>query len=86
MSSINDRIRRFLEELSSDPVEDRIVEYVVREAHKGRMIIDVIDDPYVRNRLNDQKRAEVLENPEVLKALDEEIKSSFKAPDIDFSS
>lgn len=86
MSNINDRIRHFLEELSSDPLEDRIVEYVVREAHKGRLITDVINDPYVKNRLNDQKRDDVLENPEVLKALDAEIKAAFKSPDIDFSS
>lgn len=86
MSSINDRIKRFLEELSSDPVEDRIVEYVVREAHKGRLISDVINDPYVKNRLNEQKRIDVLENPEVLKALDSAVKAAFKAPDIDFSS
>jgi len=84
-SSINDRMRQFFADITSDPVEDRVVEYVIREVHNGRRLMEVMEDPYVRNRLSDAKRAEVLENTEVIEALEEEIHSAFQAPDIGFS-
>jgi hypothetical protein len=84
--SINDRLKKFFTDLSADPVEERVVEYVIREVHNGRRLMDVIDDPYVRNRLSDEKREEILQNPEVVDAMEQEIKSAFKAPDIGFTS
>ena len=84
-SSINERMKQFFADITSDPVEERVVEYVIREVHNGRRLMEVMDDPYVRNRLTDAKRAEVLENPEVIEALEEEIHSAFQAPDIGFS-
>ncbi len=84
-SSINERMKQFFADITSDPVEDRVVEYVIREVHNGRRLMEVMDDPYVRNRLSDAKRAEVLENTEVIEALEEEIHSAFQAPDIGFS-
>ena len=85
-SSINERLKQFLQDLSTDPVEERVVEYVIREVHNGRSLMAAINDPYVRNRLSDEKREELLQNPEVIEALEEEIQSAFKAPDIGYSS
>ena len=51
MSSINERLKQFIDEMATDPLEERVVEYVVREVHQGRRLTEVIDDPYVRNRL-----------------------------------
>jgi len=84
-SSINERMKQFFADITSDPVEDRVVEYVIREVHNGRRLMEVMDDPYVRNRLSDAKRAEVLENTEVIEALEQEIQTAFQAPDIGFS-
>lgn len=86
MSSINERISRFFSEMATDVVEERVVEYVVREVHNGRRLMEVIDDPYVRNRLNDQKREEVLQNADVVDALEAEIRESMSRNDIGFSS
>jgi hypothetical protein len=85
-SSINDRLKQFLEDLASDPVEERVVEYVIREVHNGRTLTQVIADPYVRNRLNDEKRESLLQNTEVIEALEQEIQTAFRAPDIGYSS
>lgn len=85
-SSINDRLRQFFEDLASDPVEERVVEYVIREVNNGRRLMEVIDDPYVRNRLSDEKREHILENPEVVDALESEIQSAFQPPEIGFSN
>ena len=84
-SSINERMKQFFEDLTTDPIEERVVEYVIREVHNGRRLMEVMNDPYVRNRLSEAKRGEVLENAEVIEALEEEIHSAFQAPDIGFS-
>lgn len=85
MSNLNDRIRDFFSEMANDAVEERVVEYIVREVHGGRRLMEVIEDPYVRNRLNDDKRARVLENAEIVDALEEEIRNTMSPPDLGFS-
>ena len=87
MASINERLKKFIDEMAVDPIEERVIEYVVREVHNGRRLMEVIDDPYVRNRLSDEKRAEIFESPEVMDALEQEIRASMGAgPDLGFSS
>jgi len=85
VSSINDRIKQFFDEMAVDVIEERVVEYVVREVHQGRRLMEVIDDPYVRNRLSDEKRADILENSEIIDALEQEIRASMTPPDLGFS-
>lgn len=82
--SINERMKKFFEELTSDPIEERVIEYVIREVHNGRHLMEVMDDPYVRNRLTDAKREEVLENSEVVDALEAEMRTAFRNTDIGF--
>jgi len=84
--TVNDRIKMFFQDMATDVVEERVIEYVIREVHNGRRLMEVIDDPYVRNRLNEQKRIEVFENPEVVDALEEEIRQSMTPPELGFSS
>lgn len=75
--TINDRIKQFIDDMATDVVEERVIEYVVREVHNGRRLSEVIEDPYVRNRLNEEKRSAMLESPEVIEAIEAEIKSAF---------
>lgn len=84
MTTINDRLTKFFTEMAADAVEERVVEYVVREVHNGRRLMEVIDDPFVRNRLNEDKRAAVLENPEIVEALEQEIRATFNKPELGF--
>jgi len=86
VTTVNDRIKSFFEDMATDVIEERVVEYVIREVHKGRRLMEVIDDPYVRNRLNEAKRDEILENPEIVDALEQEIRISMTPPEIGFSS
>lgn len=80
--SINERIRQFIQSMAADPVEERVLEYVVREIHNGRRLMEVIDDPYVRNRLSEEKVETMLQSPEILDALQDEIHSALQTPDI----
>jgi hypothetical protein len=84
-SSINERIKQFFADVATDPVEERVIEYVIREVHNGRRLMEVINDPFVKNRLNDEKAHSILENPEVIDALESEIKSAFQTPDVGLS-
>ncbi len=86
MSTINERISQFMSDLASDPIEERVVEYIVREVRNGRRLMEVIDDPYVRNRINEDKRGSILENPEIVEALENEIVASIHRAEVDFSS
>lgn len=86
MTTINDRIKGFFTDMTTDVLEERVIEYVVREVHNGRRLMEVIDDPYVRNRLNEDKRAGVLENTEIVDALEQEIRASMVKPELGFGS
>lgn len=85
MASLSESIRVFLEELSVDELEERVVEYVVREVGNGRRLSEALNDPYVRNRLSAEKLARVLEKPEVMAALEQSISSAFENKDFGFS-
>jgi len=78
-------IRAFLEELSANELEERVVEYVVREVGNGRKLEEALNDPYVRNRLSEEKLRRVLQTPEVIAAVESSIKSAFKRKDFGFS-
>jgi len=77
-------ITKFLEELGSDIVEERVIQYVLRELHRGRSLVSILSDPYVTNRLNEQRVAHMLENPEIIEAVEEELSRAFKAQDFSF--
>ncbi len=81
MTSVAEKITAFLNELAVDAVEERVVEYVIREVHTGRRLTEALEDPYVKNRLNEERLAKVLETPEVVTALEEQIAQSFKTRD-----
>ena len=83
--SITEKLQEFMDDLATDAVEERVVDYVIREVHNGRRLSDALNDPYVKNRLSEERLAHVLENPEVVEALEEQISSSFEKRDFGFA-
>jgi hypothetical protein len=49
--------------------EDRVAAYVVREHERGRSLAEILEDPYVRNRLTAQQRSRLLDRPDVIRAV-----------------
>jgi hypothetical protein len=49
--------------------EDRVAAYVVREHERGRDLDEILEDPYVRNRLSETQRLRLIERPELIEAL-----------------
>ena len=53
--------------------EELIAEYVVREHHRGRSLDDILEDAYVTNRCTPNQIRRMLERPEVIHALGDDI-------------
>lgn len=84
MPTLAEKLQRFMDELATDAVEERVVEYVIKEVQNGRKLSEALKDPYVKNRLSDEKLAKVLESPEVVNALEAQISESFKKREFGF--
>lgn len=85
MTTIAERVKALLDDLSTDEAEGRVLEYVIRELNNGRRLMEVLHDPYVRNRLSGERIDHVMENPEVVNALEEQITASFQKRDFGFT-
>ena len=59
--------------------EDRVVAYVIREHERGRALAEILEDPYVRNRTTPLERERLLDRPEVVRALGEEVVTATRA-------
>jgi len=81
---LREAIKKILEEASIDVAEERVIHYITRELHQGRKIDDILNDPYIRNRLNEQQLDLVLGNEEILKAVQEELSKAFVEWDFSF--
>jgi hypothetical protein len=53
--------------------EQYLIRYVLREYARGRSLEDVLADPYVRNRSTPEERARLLEQPELVAAIGEQV-------------
>jgi hypothetical protein len=53
--------------------EDLVAEYIAREHHGGRALDDILEDPYVRNRCTPDQVRRLLERPELVQALGDDI-------------
>jgi hypothetical protein len=84
MATMAERVREFLDDMSVDVVEERVVEYVIREVRNGRKLAEVLNDPYVKNRFDPDKVARVLGNPEVSSAIEEQISTAFQKREFGF--
>jgi hypothetical protein len=51
--------------------EERVASYVVREHERGRDLLEILGDAYVRNRLTPQQIDRLLDRPEVVHAIGE---------------
>lgn len=77
-NKLKDRIANFFKELSVDLLEERLVNYIIRELKNGRRLPSILNDPYIKNRLSEEEMTHLLEKPELIAALEEEINKTFK--------
>ena len=53
--------------------EERVAAYVLREHARGRSLADILADRYVGNRLTPQQASRLLDRPELVHALGEDV-------------
>jgi len=75
--SIQDQISALLGDHNAE--HKRLVEYVVDQLAHGRSLADVVDDPYVTNRLSAVERCALVEEPEIVHAAQEESLATLRA-------
>ena len=49
--------------------EERVAAYIIREHERGRSLQEILEDPFVRNRLSPQQRARLLDRPDIIHAI-----------------
>ena len=57
-----------------DPLLERAISYLVRELKKGRPLFEILEDPYVRNRVPQKRRVALLKDEQLLAAFEEELR------------
>ena len=59
--------------VGSSRQEQFLVRYVLREHARGRPLAEICEDSYVRNRSTPEERARLLERPEVVSAVSDNV-------------
>jgi|LSQX01.1.fsa_nt_gb ribosomal protein L40E len=70
-------IQKRFRDLSVDVREERIIRYIVKQLGLERRIDDIMSDPYMTAHTSEVERAQILQNPAVIRALEEEIQRQF---------
>ena len=79
MARLSDLLRSLFSFLSTGSQrEDRVAAYILREHDRGRPLAEILDDAYVRNRCSPEQTARLLERPDVIKALGDDVVESAK--------
>jgi len=53
--------------------EERVAAYVLREHDRGRTLGDILEDPFVRNRCSPHEISRLLERPDLIKGLGDDV-------------
>lgn len=71
-------IEDFFNEMGSDLVEERVTRHILQQIHAGKSVDQALAEPYVVNNTTAEWRQQLLEHPEVIKAVAEEVDKSFE--------
>lgn len=71
-------IERFFTEMGSDLVEERVTRFILQQIHAGESLDEALAEPYVVNNTTVEWRRQLLEHPEVVRAVEEEVGKSFR--------
>jgi len=59
--------------------EDRVAAYLIREHERGRPLTEILEDPYVRNRCTPHEIERLLDRPELIRALGDDVVATARA-------
>ena len=61
------------------PAEEQVARYVIREHERGRALDEILEDRYVQNRLSAEQQRRLLDRPEIIEAISENVRDAAKA-------
>jgi hypothetical protein len=70
-------IQKRFRDLSVDVREERVIRYIVKQVSVGRHLDEIMSDPCLTQRTTAVHRAQILQNPAVIRAIEEEIHREF---------
>jgi hypothetical protein len=59
--------------------EEVVAEYVIREHHRGRSLDDILSDTYVTNRLSPEQVRRLLDRPDILQAVGDDLVAAHRS-------
>jgi hypothetical protein len=60
--------------------EELVAEHVIREHHRGRSLDEILKDAYVTNRLSPEQSNRLLDHPEIIRAVGEDVVAALRIP------
>jgi hypothetical protein len=74
VGNLSDSIKTFFSFLiPKSRKEDLVAEHIIREHRRGRSLDEILEDAYVTNRLTPEKVQRVLERPDVIHGVSEDM-------------
>lgn len=70
-------IEKRFRDLSVNVRGERVIRYIVKQLQHGRHLDEVLQDVYLQAHTTPVQRAELLENPALIRTIEEEIKKQF---------
>jgi hypothetical protein len=58
---------------ASSQAEERVAQYIIREHHRGRPLVEILTDHYVTNRMTPEQVKRLLDRPEVVHELGDDL-------------
>jgi hypothetical protein len=59
--------------------EEHVARYVIREHDRGRTLQEILEDRYVQNRLTPEQQRRLLDRPEIVGAISQDVIEDAKA-------
>jgi hypothetical protein len=60
--------------------EDRVAAYLIREHERGRSLSEILEDAYVKNRCTPAEVERLLDRPELIRALGDDVAARAEQP------
>lgn len=66
--------------------QERVIRYVMNEMQKGKSFDDVMEEPYVVNHTTPHMRARMVENPQIVRGIEDQLAGRRYAFTVDYAA
>lgn len=77
ISKMVNAIQHLFQDMGVEVAEERVLQFIVQEIHAGKSLEEALHEPYVENNTTREWRREILDRPEIIRAVEEEMEKTF---------